>query len=121
MYSNNVEWKNQAYTKFITQLKEQFFNELNGRIKFAKQQLHEMAKESEYKCNICKCCIKDIKHEIDHVIPLSGGGTNEKINLQVLCKACHLVKTSSEHENGKYIKISDTESTFNAGVSSRWG
>ena len=37
-------------------------------------------------------------------------------NLQVLCKACHLIKTSNEHESGQYIKISDTESTFNSQV-----
>ena len=37
-------------------------------------------------------------------------------NLQVLCKACHLIKTSNEHESGQYIKVSDTESTFNTQV-----
>ena len=44
------------------------------------------------------------------------GGTNEIRNLQVLCKACHLIKTANEHETGQYIKISDTESTFNSQV-----
>ncbi len=47
---------------------------------------------------------------------LSGVGTNEKSNLQILCKACHLIKTANEHETGQYIKISDTESTFNSQV-----
>ncbi len=44
---------------------------------------------------------------------MAGGGTNEKENLQVLCKSCHLIKTSNEHETGQYIKVNDTESTFN--------
>ena len=65
---------------------------------------------------MCKCCVKEVKFEIDHKIPLSGGGTNEKHNLQVLCKACHLIKTSNEHETGQYIKVNDTESTFNKQV-----
>ena len=36
--------------------------------------------------------------------------------LQVLCKACHLIKIANEHETGQYIKISDTDSTFNSQV-----
>jgi 5-methylcytosine-specific restriction endonuclease McrA len=39
-----------------------------------------------------KCCTKEKPFEIDHITPLSGGGTNEKSNLQVFCKACHLIK-----------------------------
>ena len=65
---------------------------------------------------MCKCCTKDVKFEIDHITSLASGGTNEKSNLQVLCKACHLIKTSNEHESGQYIKVSDTESTFNSQV-----
>jgi len=113
---NKIEWKNQTYAGFITQLKNDFFNALNGRVKFSKEQREKLAKESKFKCNMCKCCVKEVKFEIDHTIPLSGGGTNEKENLQVLCKACHLIKTSNEHETGQYIKVNDTESTFNKQV-----
>jgi hypothetical protein len=65
---------------------------------------------------MCKYCTKDIKFEVDHITPLSGGRTNEKSNLQVLCKACHLIKTANEHESYQYIKLSDTESTMNIQV-----
>ncbi len=34
----------------------------------------------------------------------------------MLCKACHLIKTSNEHETGQCIKVNDTESTFNKQV-----
>lgn len=34
--------------------------------------------------------------EVDHVIPLSLGGTDEANNLQVLCQACHGSKTARE-------------------------
>jgi len=113
---NKIEWKNQTYTSFITSLKINFFDELRGRIKFNKNQRLELAEQYKYKCNMCKCCIKDVRFEIDHITPLAGGGTNEMNNLQVLCKACHLIKTSNEHESGQYIKVSDTESTFNTQV-----
>ena len=32
--------------------------------------------------------------DIDHVIPLALGGTNEPKNLQILCKPCHRSKTT---------------------------
>ncbi len=94
-------------------MKNNFYDELRGRIKFTKKQRIQFNKQFKYKCNMCKCCNKDVKFEIDHITPLAKGGTIEKNNLQVLCKACHLIKTSNEHESGQYNKISDTESTFN--------
>lgn len=34
--------------------------------------------------------------EVDHIVPLARGGTNEESNLQALCKACHSAKTARE-------------------------
>jgi hypothetical protein len=56
---------------------------------------------------------KKKKYEIDHIKPLASGGTNQIDNLQALCKACHQDKTANEHEQGQYVKFSDTESCFN--------
>jgi 5-methylcytosine-specific restriction endonuclease McrA len=43
-----------------------------------------------YKCKECNTAITDLT--IDHIIPLSKGGTNDESNLQVLCKKCNLKK-----------------------------
>ena len=46
--------------------------------------------------------------DIDHRIPLAGGGTNEPSNLQVLCDFCHSAKTKddvSDAAKGKRIAI----------------
>ncbi|WP_425571123.1 HNH endonuclease [Sphingobium yanoikuyae] len=37
--------------------------------------------------------------EIEHIIPLSKGGTNNVINLQLLCGTCHKRKTAAERRN----------------------
>ena len=40
----------------------------------------------------CKNCGRQDKLTIDHIIPTSKGGTNEEINLQVLCERCNKKK-----------------------------
>jgi hypothetical protein len=58
---NKIEFKNQIYTRFITHLKNNFFDELCGRIQFTKVQRSTLNKQFKYKCNMCQCCTKDIK------------------------------------------------------------
>lgn len=36
---------------------------------------------------------RGVGHEIDHILALSLGGTNQRSNLQVLCYECHKTKT----------------------------
>ena len=38
-----------------------------------------------------------LAQEVDHIVPLSQGGTDAFENLQGLCKACHAEKTAEEH------------------------
>jgi len=37
----------------------------------------------------CAYCGSTEKLEIDHIIPLARGGTNDSDNLQVLCRSCN--------------------------------
>lgn len=46
----------------------------------------------------CQKCTRKIPHsddwDLDHITPLSLGGTNDDSNMQVLCSWCHGDKTS---------------------------
>lgn len=45
----------------------------------------------QYRCVFCG----DYRNlHIDHVVPLSKGGTNDESNLQVLCRTCNLKKSN---------------------------
>jgi hypothetical protein len=44
----------------------------------------------------CKTCGTDQDLVVDHVIPLSLGGTNEDDNLQTLCGTCNTKKAKNE-------------------------
>jgi len=47
---------------------------------------------------ICTACAQKIEAgkawDIDHILPLALGGTNEPDNLQILCRSCHKTKTA---------------------------
>jgi 5-methylcytosine-specific restriction endonuclease McrA len=40
-----------------------------------------------------KGCFDEAGYEIDHIIELNDGGSDDNSNLQALCKNCHTVKT----------------------------
>lgn len=41
---------------------------------------------------MCMKCQSTSRLEVDHVVPLSWGGTNDISNLQVLCRSCNATK-----------------------------
>jgi 5-methylcytosine-specific restriction endonuclease McrA len=47
-----------------------------------------------YKCPLDKKPFDESGYEIDHIVELCNGGSNEDSNLQALCIMCHRVKTS---------------------------
>jgi len=47
----------------------------------------------------CKFCGSTENLEIDHIKPLSRGGSNDLVNLQILCKPCNRKKWA--HYDGK--------------------
>ena len=51
-----------------------------------------VASGQDWKCQICNQKL-DETYEIDHIIPLFKGGSNDRENLQALCPNCHKKKT----------------------------
>jgi len=45
---------------------------------------------------VCQMCQREAAAEVDHILPLRQGGTNDANNLQALCKSCHSRKTATE-------------------------
>jgi 5-methylcytosine-specific restriction protein A len=38
--------------------------------------------------------------EVDHIVPMANGGTDDDQNLEAICTGCHKVKT--QKESGSY-------------------
>lgn len=58
-------------------------------LRVRKQRSKEIYSRDEHKC---KYCGSTNKLEIDHIIPLAMGGSNDLDNLQILCKKCNRKK-----------------------------
>jgi 5-methylcytosine-specific restriction endonuclease McrA len=50
--------------------------------------------------NKCSVCSSKKNLEIDHIIPVSRGGTDDFNNLQLLCSRCNLEKSNMILKNG---------------------
>ncbi len=43
-------------------------------------------------------------YDVDHILALERGGTDDDDNLQLLCNACHSKKTPDDHITGSKMK-----------------
>ena len=105
-----IRFTNQSFGTFISQIRDKYF--MVNRIKFTKKQKQAIKSEQEDKCVICSELLEKTYH-IDHIKPLSSGGTNDRTNLQALCVSCHHNKTRDEKDTCDHIQVDALLSAFN--------
>ena len=64
---------------------------------------HEVFKRDKYRCRECGATNKETTLEIDHIVPVAKGGSNNLSNLQTLCKACNRAKHTRTWVGGSYV------------------
>ena len=109
---NNVKYTNGGMGSLI-------MNILDNKKKSCREFLTDTEKKEfiEAHHNLCSVCqLNADKFEIDHIIPLASGGSNNLSNLQPLCGDCHKKKTTEEKELGFTVKDEEA-SYFNPTVS----
>ena len=66
---------------------------------FTQQERNEIYNRTEGHCAICGKFIPLGEYTVDHIIPLSKGGTNDLDNLQACCSFCNKAKDDSMGED----------------------
>lgn len=53
---------------------------------------------------VCQACAREgrvqIAHEVDHIVNIAAGGTDDPGNLEAICRDCHQKKTQQEARRG---------------------
>lgn len=55
----------------------------------SKAQIASLLSEVEHQCAYCEKSLKNRAYEIDHIVPLSFGGSNLVDNLVICCHRCN--------------------------------
>jgi len=61
----------------------------HGRSKISNSLRMRVLQRDKYRCQICGKTSKNTELQIDHIIPISKGGSNKFDNLRVLCMKCN--------------------------------
>lgn len=91
-YKNNKEKSLIKYHKYRT------VKQGNGG-SFTCKQIHNMYIQQNKKCKVCREEFGSKKYHIDHIIPISKGGSSDISNIQLLCKKCNLSKGNKNLED----------------------
>lgn len=71
---------------------------LSNRIRF------EVFKRDSFKCQYCGSSSPDVVLEVDHIVPVAKGGTNELLNLVTSCWACNSGKSDKKLDDNSEIE-----------------
>lgn len=72
-----------------------------GRQPIPRKLRHEVFKRDGYRCRECGASKDETSLEIDHIVPVARGGTNDIDNLQILCRECNRMKHTDEWVGGE--------------------
>ena len=73
------------------------------RKKISKEVRQHVVNKQENACGMCKLVLTPY-FEIDHIIGLQFGGTDDEANLMALCRDCHAKKSIKENQCRPQIK-----------------
>lgn len=81
-----------------------------GRQPIPRKLRHQVFQRDNYRCRECGATKEQTRLHVDHIKPVSKGGTNDINNLQTLCEDCNLAKYTDEWIGGKLEKTPKSSS-----------
>ncbi len=86
---SNRKWSKKNPDKKAVYKHTRRAKERNAEGRFTAGDLAKIRLSQDNLCTICKVSLDTVKIDIDHITPLSKGGSNWPDNIQLLCQSCN--------------------------------
>ena len=86
----------------------------------SKRTRYEVLRRDDHRCRYCGAAAPDVKLTIDHVVPVSLGGSDEPGNLVAACPDCNAGKAASNPDAPLVADVSDKAIRWAARACRRW-
>jgi hypothetical protein len=80
-------------------------NAVSARKSIGKKVRFEVFKRDRFTCQYCGQSAPDVVLHVDHIDPVSNGGTNDVVNLVTSCQSCNLGKGKRLLDDRKAVEI----------------
>lgn len=101
------KWRSENKDKYLSSVHARRARVLKADGEFHKKDIDNLKSSQDMKCNSCGVCLKKKGYHIDHIIPISKGGSNWPSNLQLLCPRCNLGKSAMMPDEWERVKKID--------------
>ena len=64
----------------------------------------QVAARQQFRCAICNRLFDDQLWDLDHIVPLFRGGTNDLSNIRALCRACHMQVSATQRAHSSALR-----------------
>lgn len=85
--SKNLEWQAANRAKVLSYPKRRRALQMGAKGSHSPSDVAEIFKQQRGLCAYCRR--KLLKYDVDHIVPLSKGGSDDRRNIQLTCKSCN--------------------------------
>lgn len=86
-------------------MRKEVISRMTERKPLSKRTRFDVFKRDKFTCQYCGKSAPDVVLHVDHIVPVSKGGTNDIINLVTACQSCNLGKSNIELSDDSVMKV----------------
>lgn len=93
-YAYRRAWHKRNPEKYILYLRARRARRRGGGGSHSIEDIRDIFRQQRGRCAYCRVLLR--RYQVDHIQPLVSGGSNDRVNLQLLCASCNKHKSYKE-------------------------